>query len=138
MDINVILKRLEEEEIRFVDMRFTDTNGKEHHFTYPANSIDEDFFEEGKMFDGSSIIGWKGIHNSDMILMPDPQTAYIDPFSDHKTLIITCNIIEPDTLQAIVATPAHSPNALKPTSSQQELRIALFLGQKMNTSFLTA
>lgn len=105
MDINAILKRLEEEEIRFVDMRFTDTNGKEHHFTYPANSIDEDFFEEGKMFDGSSIIGWKGIHNSDMILMPDPQTAYIDPFSDHKTLIITCNIIEPDTLQGYSRDP---------------------------------
>lgn len=100
-----IINRIKEEEIRFVDMRFTDTKGKEQHVTMPAAGVDEDFFEEGKMFDGSSIAGWKGINESDMILMPDPETAYIDPFSEHKTLIITCDIIEPDTLQGYVRDP---------------------------------
>lgn len=99
MNAETILKRIEEEDIRFVDLRFTDTKGKEQHVTMPSATIDDDFFEEGKMFDGSSIAGWKGINESDMILMPDAETAFIDPFSELKTLIITCDIIEPDTLQ---------------------------------------
>lgn len=105
MNIDSILKLIEEEEVRFVDLRFTDTRGKEHHISSPASSIDEDFFEEGRMFDGSSFAGWKGIHNSDMILMPDPATAYIDPFYQHKTLVITCDVIEPDTMQGYARDP---------------------------------
>ncbi|WP_347331567.1 glutamate--ammonia ligase [Marinimicrobium locisalis] len=93
------LDLIKEHEARWVDMRFTDTRGKEQHVTIPAHDLDEDFFEEGKMFDGSSINGWKGINDSDMILMPDDETAIMDPFSDSPTVIIRCNIVEPTTMQ---------------------------------------
>ncbi len=76
-----VLGLIKENEVKFVDFRFTDTKGKEQHVTVPAHTIDEDLFEDGKMFDGSSISGWKGINESDMILMPDPATAVIDVFS---------------------------------------------------------
>ena len=96
---NKTLDLIKEHEARWVDMRFTDTRGKEHHVTIPAGIVDEDFFEEGKMFDGSSINGWKGINESDMILMPDDETAVMDPFSDSPTVIARCNIVEPTTMQ---------------------------------------
>lgn len=102
---DAILKQIEDDNIKFVDLRFTDTSGKEHHFTLPANQIDEDFFDNGKMFDGSSINGWKSINESDMVLMPEVSTAFIDPFFTDKTLNITCNIIEPATLQSYVRDP---------------------------------
>lgn len=105
MDASTILNRIKDEEIHFADLRFTDTKGKEQHVTVPAAEIDEDFFTEGKMFDGSSIAGWKGINESDMILMPDAETAFIDPFTERKTLVITCDIIEPDTLKGYVRDP---------------------------------
>lgn len=105
MNATDILSLIKAEAIEYVDLRFTDTKGIEHHVGSPASVLDEDFFEEGKMFDGSSIAGWKGIHNSDMILMPDPATAYIDPFYEHKTLVLTCDIIEPDTLQGYERDP---------------------------------
>ncbi len=82
---------------RWVDLRFTDTKGKEQHVSIPASVVDADFFEEGKMFDGSSIAGWKGINESDMILMPDDSTAIIDPFTDESTVIVRCSIVEPNT-----------------------------------------
>ena len=75
-----VMSLMQEHDVRFVDFRFTDTRGKEQHVTVPAGAIDEDLFEDGKMFDGSSIAGWKGINESDMILMPDPSTAVLDPF----------------------------------------------------------
>ena len=78
---------------------FTDTMGKEQHISIPASCIDEDFFTDGKMFDGSSISGWKGINESDMILMPDPETAKLDPFYADPTIMIRCDIIEPSTMQ---------------------------------------
>ncbi|UTF59323.1 glutamate--ammonia ligase [Gilvimarinus sp. DA14] len=93
------LELIKEHEARWVDMRFTDTRGKEQHVTIPAASIDDDFFEEGKMFDGSSINGWKGINESDMILMPDDETSILDPFAEDSTVIIRCNIVEPTTMQ---------------------------------------
>lgn len=105
MDASTILNRIKDEEIHFADLRFTDTKGKEQQVTVPAAEIDEDFFTEGKMFDGSSIAGWKGINESDMILMPDAETAFIDPFTERKTLVITCDIIEPDTLKGYVRDP---------------------------------
>ena len=94
-----VLKTIKDKEIRYVDLRFTDTRGKEQHVTVPSHSIDADFFEEGKMFDGSSINGWKGINESDMILMPDTDTAVIDVFSVDATLNITCDIVEPANMQ---------------------------------------
>lgn len=93
------LNLIKENDVRWVDLRFTDTKGKEQHVTIPASEINDDFFEDGKMFDGSSISGWKGINESDMILMPDDSTAVIDPFTDDNTLNLRCGIVEPSTMQ---------------------------------------
>jgi len=100
-----VLKMMQEKGVKFVDFRFTDTRGKEQHVTVPASVFNEDIFEEGKMFDGSSIAGWKGINESDMILMPDPSTAVIDPFFEEPTLNITCDVIEPTTMQGYERDP---------------------------------
>ena len=94
-----VLSLIKEKEVKFVDLRFTDTKGKEQHVTVPAHTVDEDFFEEGKMFDGSSIAGWKGINESDMILMPDPASAVLDIFTDEPTLNLRCHVVEPSTMQ---------------------------------------
>ena len=93
------LNLIKENEVRWVDLRFTDTRGKEQHVTIPAKEVDEDFFEAGKMFDGSSISGWKGINESDMILMPDDSASLLDPFTDDATVIVRCNVVEPSTMQ---------------------------------------
>ncbi len=94
-----VLKMITDNDIRFVDLRFTDPRGKQMHVTLPAHSLDEEAFEDGKAFDGSSIDGWKDINDSDMLLIPDPATAVIDPFFDDPTVNITCDIIEPSTMQ---------------------------------------
>ena len=96
---NKLLDLIESSNAKWVDFRFTDTRGTEQHLTFPAHSVDEEVMEDGKMFDGSSIAGWKGIEASDMILRPDPETAFIDPFFDAVTVVVTCDIIEPSTLQ---------------------------------------
>ena len=93
------LSMIKENDVKWVDLRFTDTKGKEQHVTIPAGEVDEGFFEGGKMFDGSSISGWKGINESDMILMPDDSTAIMDPFTDDNTLNLRCGIVEPSTMQ---------------------------------------
>lgn len=94
-----VLKLIQDKEVKFVDFRFTDTRGKEQHVTVPAHTVDADVLEEGKMFDGSSIAGWKGIQESDMILMPDLETARLDPFFEELTLNLTCDVVEPSTMQ---------------------------------------
>jgi glutamine synthetase len=94
-----VLGLIKEKEILFVDFRFTDTKGKEQHVTVPSHSVDEDLFEEGKMFDGSSIAGWKGINESDMILMPDATATNVDIFSEDATINIRCDVVEPTTMQ---------------------------------------
>ena len=90
-----VMKMVEENDVRFVDFRFTDTRGKEQHVGVPVKMFDEDKFVDGHAFDGSSIAGWKGIQASDMLLMPDPATAYIDPFFEDTTLVLTCDVVEP-------------------------------------------
>ncbi|MDD5034439.1 MAG: glutamate--ammonia ligase [Methylococcaceae bacterium] len=100
-----VLQMIKEKEVRYVDFRFADTRGKEQHVTVPASTIDEDLFEDGKMFDGSSIAGWKGINESDMILMPDASSAVMDPFFDDATLVLRCDIIEPSTMQGYERDP---------------------------------
>jgi glutamine synthetase len=100
-----VLKLIQEKGVKFVDLRLTDTRGKEQHVTVPTHTIDADFFEDGKMFDGSSIAGWKGINESDMILMPDPSTAVLDPFTEEPTLNLRCDVIEPATMQGYERDP---------------------------------
>ena len=94
-----VLSLLKDQEVTFVDLRFVDTKGKEQHVTVPSREIDEGFFEDGKMFDGSSVAGWKGINESDMILMPDPETAVVDVFTEDTTVNIRCDVYEPATMQ---------------------------------------
>ncbi len=100
-----VLNMIKENNVKFVDFRFTDTRGKEQHISVPAGTVCEDDFIDGKMFDGSSIAGWKGINESDMILMPDPDTAILDPFTDELTLNLRCDILEPSTMEGYERDP---------------------------------
>ena len=97
---NDILKQIKDNDVKFVDLRFTDPKGKLQHVTMDVAIVDEDMFSEGSMFDGSSIGGWKAINESDMILMPDPDSAVLDPFAAKPSLILFCDIVEPSTGQA--------------------------------------
>lgn len=99
MSVEHVLTMMEEYNVKFVDLRFTDTKGKEQHVSIPAHQVDEDFFEDGKMFDGSSMAGWKGINESDMVLMPIAESALIDPFFEVPTLVLRCDVLEPNTMQ---------------------------------------
>jgi glutamine synthetase len=100
-----VLSMITEKDVKFVDFRFTDTRGKEQHVTVPVETVEEDLFVDGKMFDGSSIAGWKGINESDMILMPNADTAVIDPFAEEVTLNLRCDVIEPTTMQGYERDP---------------------------------
>ncbi len=99
MSANDVLKTIKDNDIQFVDFRFTDPRGKWQHTTYIADQVNDSSFEDGIMFDGSSIAGWKSINESDMILMPEPKTAFIDPFAAQPTLVLFCDVIEPSTAQ---------------------------------------
>jgi len=99
MAANDVLKMIKDNEVKFVDLRFTDTRGKEQHVSVPAHAFNMDKFESGHAFDGSSIAGWKGIQASDMLLMPDPATAKMDPFMDEATLLVTCDVVEPSDMK---------------------------------------
>ncbi|MCL1162333.1 glutamate--ammonia ligase [Shewanella chilikensis] len=105
MSVESVLQQLQELEVKFVDLRFTDTKGKEQHVSIPTHQVDADFFEDGKMFDGSSIGGWKGINESDMVLMPDPDSFVLDPFTEETTALIRCDILEPGTMQGYERDP---------------------------------
>jgi glutamine synthetase len=96
-DVNLILEMIKENDIRFIDLRFTDTRGKWQHLTQAIVTVDEESLQEGFMFDGSSIAGWKAINESDMLLMPDLSTATIDPFFAQATLVLVCDVLEPTT-----------------------------------------
>ncbi|KTD16103.1 type I glutamate--ammonia ligase [Legionella jordanis] len=89
---------IKEQDIKFADFRFTDTRGKEQHVTIPVSAIDEDLLDNGKMIDGSSIKGWQKIHQSDLALIPDLETAVLDPFYQDNTLIIRCDVVDPQTM----------------------------------------
>ncbi len=119
MSASDVLALIKENDVKWIDFRFTDTKGKEQHVTIPADTVDEDTFVDGQMFDGSSIAGWKGINESDMILMPDPSTAVMDPFFQDPTLIIRCDIIEPATMEGYERDPrsiAHRAEAYMQSS----------------------
>ncbi len=105
MSVESVLNLIRDEEVEYVDIRFTDPKGKLQHVTVICDLVDEDFLEEGFMFDGSSIAGWKSIDQSDMKLMPDTTSAYLDPFYAEKTLAIHCDVVEPDTGEAYSRCP---------------------------------
>ena len=91
------LKMIKDNDVKYVDFRFTDPRGKWQHVTFDVTMIEEETFSEGQMFDGSSIAGWKAINESDMCLMPDPATATIDPFFAETTMVLVCDVLEPTT-----------------------------------------
>ena len=105
MSADAVLSMIKDNEVKFVDLRFADTIGKEQHVTVPASQIDADFLEDGKMFDGSSIAGWKGINESDMVLMPDHSTCVLDPFTEETTMNLRCDVLEPSTMQGYERCP---------------------------------
>ena len=105
MSLENIEKLVKDHNVEFVDLRFTDVRGVQHHVTFPASIVESALFEDGKMFDGSSISGWKGINESDMVLMPDPATAFLDPFTADPTLVMVCDILDPATMQSYSRDP---------------------------------
>ncbi len=105
MSASKVNKLMKDNGVKYVDLRFTDTRGKEQHVTIPTREVDSGFFKDGKMFDGSSIAGWKGINESDMILMPDTSTAVMDLFADESTMNLRCDIVEPTTMQGYERDP---------------------------------
>lgn len=98
-------KLIRNHKVEFIDLRFADMRGVQHHVTFPKSIIEPGLFEDGKMFDGSSISGWRGIHQSDMVLLPDASTAFLDPFTADPTLVITCDVLDPTTMQAYTRDP---------------------------------
>ena len=105
MSADTMLKTISDESVEYVDIRFTDPRGKLQHVTVMADQVDADFIEEGFMFDGSSIAGWKSIEASDMKLMIDTDSAYVDPFYAEKTLCVHCSVVGPDTGEAYERDP---------------------------------
>ena len=99
-DAGKILKEIKEKDVRYVDLRFTDTKGRMQHVTFDIDLVDEEFLEEGTMFDGSSIAGWKAINESDMLLKPDLSNFWVDPFYQQTTLFLFCDVLNPDTGEA--------------------------------------
>src|SRR5499426_146447 len=92
-----VLKFAKEQGVQIVDLRFIDLPGIWQHFSISSSELSEDLFAEGIGFDGSSIRGFQAINESDMLLFPDPTTATIDPFTDHKTLVLICDVKDPVT-----------------------------------------
>ena len=105
MSVENVEKLIKDNKVEFVDLRFVDMRGVEQHVTFPVGIVDASLFEDGKMFDGSSISGWKGINESDMVLLPDPTSAYIDPFYADPTLVLVCDILDPATMQGYSRDP---------------------------------
>ena len=137
MSVEDILKIVKEKEVKFIDYRFTNTNGKEQQVTVTANEVGiKSDFTEGKMFDGSSIAGWKDINESAMILLPDASTAVMDPFYDEPTLIVTCDVIEPADGNPYEKDPRSIAKKAEAYLKETGIADQAFLGQKMNFLFL--
>src|SRR5690554_4397962 len=100
-----VVQLIAERDAAFVDFRFTDTLGREHHLTVPAHVVTEDLFESGIAFDGSSLPGWKNIEASDMVLIPDANTLRPDPFREEPTLVLSCDVVEPNDLKGYARDP---------------------------------
>jgi len=105
MSYEQVEKLIKDHAVEFVDLRFVDMSGRQHHITYPVRAAGPALFEDGRMFDGSSLAGWKGINESDMVLLPDAASAYLDPFTADPTLVLVCDVLEPATMQAYSRCP---------------------------------
>ncbi len=110
-----IMKQIKDNDVKFVDLRFTDPKGKLQHVTMDVVAVDEDMFADGVMFDGSSIGGWKAINESDMVLMPDTDTVHMDPFFAQSTMVVMCDILDPVPASPTTATRAARPRRPRPT-----------------------
>ena len=128
MSKDAVLKLIKDEEVAYVDIRFTDVRGKLQHVTVDVDMVDEDFLEEGFMFDGSSIAGWKSIEASDMKLIPDTESAYIDPFYAEKTVCIHCSVVEPDTGEAYERDPRGTAQKAEAYLKSSGIGDAAFMG----------
>ena len=123
-----VLKLIKEKEIKFVDLRFTDPRGKWQHVTYDLSMVDDDFLTNGTMFDGSSIAGWKAINESDMTLLPDCDTAIVDPFFAQSTLVLFCDVIEPTTGQRYARCPRSIAKAAEKYMASTGIGDAAYFG----------
>ena len=123
-----LLKKIKDEEIKFVDLRFTDPKGKMQHVTFHSDLVDEDLFKDGTMFDGSSIGGWKDINESDMVLLPDAETAQMDPFYQQDTLAVFCDILEPDTGESYNRDPRGTAKAAEAYMRSAKVGDDVFFG----------
>jgi len=128
MSADAVLKRIKDENIKFVDLRFTDPKGKWQHVTFDRSLVDDDFFSEGVMFDGSSISGWKAINESDMVLKPDAPTAVIDPFFAQPTFAIFCDVLEPATGQRYARDPRSTAKAAESYLAASGIGDSAFFG----------
>ncbi|MCQ8186561.1 type I glutamate--ammonia ligase [Parvularcula maris] len=128
MSADKVLKKIKDEGVEYVDLRFTDPKGKWQHVTFDKDMVDEDFFRDGSMFDGSSISGWKAINESDMVLMPDTDTAIIDPFFAAKTLSITCDVLEPESMKAYNRDPRTTAKAAEAYLAETGIGNKAFFG----------
>ncbi len=122
------LKMIKDNDVKWVDLRFTDPRGKEQHTTLPAQVVDAEFFQNGAMFDGSSVQGWKGINESDMILLPDDTTAVMDPFAEDTTLNLRCDVIEPSTMQPYNRDPRGTAKAAEAYLRESGIGDTAFFG----------
>ena len=136
MSADTMLKTISDENIEYVDIRFTDPRGKLQHVTVMADQVDTDFIEEGFMFDGSSIAGWKSIEASDMKLMIDTDSTYIDPFYAEKTLCVHCSVVEPIPERLTREILAGPQRKLKPLLNHLVSVMLLIWVQKRNFFFL--
>jgi glutamine synthetase len=123
-----VLKMLKDKDVKYVDLRFTDPRGKMQHLTMDVSLIDEDAFADGIMFDGSSIAGWKAINESDMTLMPDPDSVHMDPFYAQTTAVIFCDILDPGTGEAYDRDPRMTAKKAEAYVKQTKLGDTVFVG----------
>ncbi|WP_119269019.1 type I glutamate--ammonia ligase [Taklimakanibacter deserti] len=127
-DADAVLKLIKEKDVKYVDLRFTDPRGKMQHLTMDVSQMTEDAFAEGLMFDGSSIAGWKAINESDMVLMPDPATAHMDPFYAQTTLAVFCDILEPSTGEGYARDPRMIAKRTEAYLKQTKIGDTVFVG----------
>src|SRR5690242_14301302 len=128
---NPIKKIIDEHHIEFVDLRFTDLRGKEHHVTLPVNKADENLFKNGKVIDGSSLSGWQAIHKSDLILMPIPDSALVDPFCQSPTLILRCDVYDPATRKPYIRDPRSVAKRAEAYLQNTQVADTCYFGQEV-------